>query len=487
MEEEKINNLIIYLRSLYEKGISFNSIIENNKSFGIENNQYNINIEKQTSNVVINIIKELNIKKIKYSYKIFKTYTKINIIFNLKNYSSNIAKVNVPIVLENYLKIVVIFTKYIIENKINCYIKLENKYNNELFNIYFYDYHDAEAFINFYSVNEEYILEKKREILPLIYNSNGFGVSTEIKPYYYNNIINEYLCIYFSNISRSNKINSESLKDFFDLSYKKEKRILKKEILLFIIKSINCIENEKYIFEIFKYQNNMNIGSFDSMDYNLKVDNNKLIYFENKDKTIQIKFGSDDYLNICYSKFYNNVISKDRNETYYSYFKNIFIKILENKYNNIEKILNFDDLNGDIIYQQLILVSACFFAYKVMNFNYEIIYDILKKSLERKLNFKIKIDFDEQKVEKETFNFPFNIDYGNKVIKLKNNNLTTIYDYFRDNKVLSIIPEGSMLNLKNGTIVKSIDYLKEIYNIIPNYDSFSELVADNIELIEFSN
>ena len=40
-----------------------------------------------------------------------------------------------------------------------------------------------------------------------------------------------------------------------------------------------------------------------------------MIYFENKDDKRIISFGSEDYLNAVYSKFYENVIKNEENNT----------------------------------------------------------------------------------------------------------------------------------------------------------------------------
>ena len=103
-------------------------------------------------------------------------------------------------------------------------------------------------------------------------------------------------------------------------------------------------------------------------------------------------------------------------------------------------------------------------------------------------NYNIDVNYN---IEEESSNeslkvtFPFSIEYGNKVIDLKDGSKTTIKEYFRINKVLDVIPLNSLIYMNNGQILKGEDFLKNIYKYINMYDSFEELRKSLISLVEF--
>ena len=88
-------------------------------------------------------------------------------------------------------------------------------------------------------------------------------------------------------------------------------------------------------------------------------------------------------------------------------------------------------------------------------------------------------------LKKTGYIFPLNIEYGNKVVDLKNKSKITVKEYFRLNKVLDTIPMNSLVYMKDGKILKGEDFLKELYKYIGLYDTFEELRNSLVTLIEF--
>ena len=126
---------------------------------------------------------------------------------------------------------------------------------------------------------------------------------------------------------------------------------------------------------------------------------------------------------------------------------------MEDNYRNIDKHLDFSDINNDEIYQLMMLISSGFFAYKKMNFSLDDVYEILSYVLEIKLGKKIiKKEQEDFNKKREIYIFPLNIDYGNKVIDLNNGLKTTVKEYFRENKVIETIPVDSMIIMKDGNL-----------------------------------
>lgn len=488
MKEE--NNLINNFKNLYNifHNHGFDYLMNYCYSYSIKDNEYLKDISKIATMILNNTIKLLEENRIKYSFKEENKLIKINIIFSYKNYPSSKAKVILPVFAENYLKVSSNITKYIIANKINCSLKILKQNRNDILSIYFFDFNDAEKFTSYYVNNDELKKDIKRKIINIIPQQYDLGICTEINPYNYFDSLLIYLCKYFKTINSEEKLDYEELIGYLNNYYKNENKILKKEMIKVIIESLKILKDNNNPFDVFKYNENMNIGSFDISNYNLRLDENKLIYFENHEKTLLILFGTEEYLNICYSKFYKNVIEKNLNNLYYTYFKNIYIKILESRYEDIDKLLDFSNANDDIIYQELMLISSAYFAYKKMNFSFDNVNMIIKKILEKKLNCEIKYELQDldQYVEKK-FSFPFNIEYGNKIITLKNGELSSIYNYFRENNVLEYIPIDCVVNLKDGLSSKGEEFLKKIYLLIPNYDNFNELIKNNIDFIEYNN
>ena len=268
--------------------------------------------------------------------------------------------------------------------------------------------------------------------------------------------------------------------------YRTERHLNKKRMTLSIYESIRTINQSEDIYNMFKYNSDMNMGSMNPNEYDLKLDKEKMIYFINKIDERIISYGSEEYLNLVYSKFYDNFIKREESSTYYAYFYNIFSKLLSENFKDVDKLLDFSSIQKDYIYTLMMLISSLFFAYKKMGFALNDVYLILKNILFKKYKLNIEVksldDFDKPNVG---YVFPLNIEYGNKVVDLKNKSKITIKEYFRINKVLDTIPMNSLVYMKDGKILKGEDFLKEIYKYISLYDNFEELRNSLVSLIEF--
>lgn len=484
-EEELIN----YVKNCYEIYLksNFDSIVDYCYSFGTKHNQYKKDISKSVYLLVNNIVNTLKLKKITHSHKEYKKSVRINLIFRKINYPSTRSKIYIPVFVSNCEKVLSIILRYIIENKYNCNIKLSKIINNELLVINFEDCNIVNKFLEFYSGCKELKKEEKNKMSCLIPKKNGIGICSEIFPYNYLDTFNNYLCIYFSKIKNKEEINLKSITTYFENCFNKETAILKKEMLKIICLCISSIIDNSKISKIFDYNGEMNIGSFNSSDYNLFLNEEKLLYFENKEKTLQINFGSEEYLNLCYSIFYKNIISKNSSSIYYIFFRSIYINLLEKKFENINDLYNID-ISEDLIYKELALIASGYFAYKKLNFNHKDIYILLKKVLE--INLKCNIYINEEKsneVNNNKIEFPFNIEYAGKLVTLKNGSAVTIINYFNNNGVLKYIPINSKINLKDGSAIPAEAFLKELYKYIPEYNNFKELFDNKIDFIEYIN
>ena len=143
-------------------------------------------------------------------------------------------------------------------------------------------------------------------------------------------------------------------------------------------------------------------------------------------------------------------------------------------------------MQKDYIYTLMMLISSLFFAYKKMNFSLNDVYSILKYVLFKKYKLEIKIKSSEEYEEKKNiYIFPLNIEYGNKVVDLKDKSKITVKEYFRQNKIEDTIPLNSLVYMKDGKILKGEDFLRDLYKYIGLYDSFEELRNSLISLIEF--
>lgn len=477
-----------YLKKLYKiyEEKSFNEFVNTILSYNIRLGDYRKDISSISKKIFDTILAFLPESKAKFSYKEFDNFFKINLIFHVYNDPTPKVIIDIPVFLENYEKITLNLIKFLTETKINSYIKLQKVSKNPLLEIRVDNEIDAKKIVYHFKIDKELNTEIKSRVVPFLPEDNLLGFSYEYRPYNFKNFY--CICIYefFSKCENIEKVNLNDFEIFLENKYKNERKLNKKRMLLSVYSSVKCINNEEDLYLMFKYNSDMNIGSMNPNEYDLKLDENKMIYFINKLDDRIISYGSDDYLNLVYSKFYDNFIKREESSTYYSFFYNIFSKLLSDNYKNIENLLDFSHIQQDYIYNLMMLISSLFFAYKKMGFGLNDVYMLLEEILFKKYNLEIQIKkVDDFMPKKNTFFFPLNIEYGNKVIDLKDNSKITVKEYFRINKVLDCIPLNCLVYMKDGMIIKGDDFLNKLYLYIGNYDSFNELRNDLINFIEF--
>ena len=484
-KKELLENYLKKLYKIYEEK-NFDFFVNTILSYNIRIGDYNKNIFNISKKIFDEILLQLPESKAKFSYKEFNNYYKINIIYNVYNDPTPKVIIDVPLFIENYEKITINLTNFLIKNKINSYIKLQKISKNPLLEIRVDNENEAKKVVNHFKTDEVISKEIKSRVIPFLPEDNLLGFSYEYKPYNFKNFY--YICLYkfFNTIKNEDDVNLDNFENYVDNLYRTERHLNKKRMTLSIYESIRTINRSEDIYNMFKYNSDMNIGSMNPNEYDLKLDKEKMIYFINKIDERIISYGSEEYLNLVYSKFYDNFIKREESSTYYAYFYNIFSKLLSENFKDIDKLLDFSIIQKDYIYTLMMLISSLFFAYKKMGFALNDVYLILKHILFKKYKLDIEVksldDFDKPNIG---YVFPLNIEYGNKVIDLKNKSKITIKEYFRINKVLDTIPMNSLVYMKDGKILKGEDFLKDIYKYISLYDNFEELRNSLVSLIEF--
>ncbi len=484
-KKELLENYLKKLYKIYEEK-NFDTFVNTILSYNIRIGDYNKNISTISKKIFDEILLLLPESKAKFSYKDFNNFYKINIIYNVYNDPTPKVIIDVPVFIENYEKISINLTKFLIKNKINSYIKLQKISKNPLLEIRVDNEKEAIKIVNHFKTDEIIKEEIKSRVIPFLPEDSLLGFSYEYRPYNFKNFY--YVCLYrfFNTLKTEEDVNLDNLENFVDNLYRTERHLNKKRMTLSIYESIKTINHDEDIYNMFKYNSDMNIGSMNPNEYDLKLDKDKMIYFVNKLDERIISYGSEEYLNLVYSKFYENFIKREESSTYYAYFYNIFSKLLSDNYKDVDKLLDFSNMQKDYIYTLMMLISSLFFAYKKMGFALNDVYLILKHILFKKYKLEIEVKtIDELVKPNPGYVFPLNIEYGNKVVDLKNKSKITVREYFRINKVLDTIPMNSLVYMKDGKILKGEDFLKEIYKYIGLYDTFEELRNSLVSFIEF--
>lgn len=488
MNKQEIKEYLKKLYTIYEQK-NFDEFVSTCLSYNVRIGDYQKNISNLTKKVFDKILSVLPSSKSKFSYKEFIYSYKINLEYKSVNSVSEVI-IDVPVFENNYETITLRILNFLIENQINSKIKLMKIVKNSILQVRIYDVDDTKKFIDYFKNDEIISKEVKSRVFPLLPQTNLLGIYTEYRPYDFKNFSILYLYEFFSTLDKS-KFEIEEymiINDYYEYilnKYKNEKKLNKKRMLLVLYKSLDIIINNKNVLELFDYNSSLNIGSININDFDLKLDENKMIYFKSKSDNMIISFGSEDYLNAVYSKFYENVIKKEESSSYYNYFYSIYSKILSENYKDINKYLDFTNINNDYIYVLMILISSAFFAYKKMNFSLNDVNNILISVIKYKYNVELKIKDSVDVEHKKEFVFPLKNEYGNKVVDTFDHKKITIKEYFKRNNVLDSIPVDSKLYLTDGTSVSGEEFLYNIYKYIDKYDNFVDLRDNLINLIEY--
>ncbi len=488
-EKENLNIFLKNTYKIYDKN-SFETFVKSCLSYNIGINEY----KKDISNLIKDIYKNVSptFPDVKAKITVFdqKEFLKLSIKYEEKNLSNSPIIMLFPVFEENLKIIFLNLYNYMIKKGHNFKIKLEKNYKNPLLEIEVEKTEYSKEIINHYNNDIEIKNIIRSRIIPFFSNVNGVGIVCEYGQYYYKNFFIKKLFDFYTSITNIEEVDSNSFELYLERISKNEKEINEKRMNYVVYKSILCINDNKDPCDIiFKYDSNLELGSYNSSLFKIKTDMNGLIEFYGIESNINIKYGSEDYLNLVYSKFYENFIKKEKNEVFYAYFYSIIDKVLFGNYMDILKYFNFKKVNSDKIYQLMLCFSCSYFAYKKMGFTLEQVYEILDYVLlydygivsNRNNNENIVDNSNNNKNELDSLKE----EYANKVIDLKNGDKTLIKDYFKNNNVLNTIPLNSTCYLCDGSIVESKSFIYDLYKIIKNYDSFNDLVKDNIKMVEF--
>ena len=480
-EEFNFENYLINMYQFYLKS-NFDTFIEKNLNYNIRIGNYKKNIEYIT-NKILSEIKNKN-KNI-LNFKEYYVVQSENIIKKIDN---NIY-IDIPVFEENFQKIALIIFNYLFKNKISYKLYLSKININSLMTIELYNFNDYKNFINYYINNKDIKGEIMSRVLPFLYQINYLGIYTNIKPYEFKPFFITNLYMYYYDVKDIKEISMVNFISFIKNKMNNEKNINKKRMFTYLFKYLKSLK-EKNINNIFNSNCSMNIGSYDPYEYNLKIDKEKNIYFVNKVNNIEIKYGNEDYLNIAYSKYYENVIKRDNNDKYYYKFYNVFDDLLSSNYKNINNIFSLINEKMDIINKKLIIISSIYFANKKLNFSFKNCYKLLDyllkcindNNIQVPEKNKININNNNNSIQK---NIKIPKEYLNKIVNLKNGTKISMREYLILNNVYTYIPFDSIIYLKNGAKISGYEFIMNFYKFVDKYDSYDNLHKSLINMIEF--
>jgi hypothetical protein len=235
--------------------------------------------------------------------------------------------VDIPIFEENYEYVAKLIFNYLNENKINFAMKFYKLLKNSFFKLEFYDIGQFKRFSEFFNMNSDINSVVKSRVLPFLNKSHYLGVYTEVIPYSFKNFYIKNLYMYFSYYSSNKTENGITLDGFFNYIAnisKSSKNLNEKRMFDILLRYLDITINSKDLSYLFETNTVMSLGSYSPNDFILKMDNYKMIYFINKDDGEEIKYGSEDFLNIAYSKYYENVIKKETSNKFYYDFLSVY-------------------------------------------------------------------------------------------------------------------------------------------------------------------
>ena len=217
-----------YLKKLYKIYVEkdFNEFVNTILSYNIRIGDYNRDISLISKKIFNEILVLLPESKVKFSYKEFNNFYKINIIYKEYNDPTPKVIIDVPVFIENYEKISINLIKFLIENKINSYIKLQKVSKNALLEIRVDNEIEAIKIVNHFKSNKEIVDEIKSRVIPFLPEDNLLGFSYEYKPYNFKNFY--YICLYeyFSTLKNIDDLTLDNLEVYIDSRYKNESEVV---------------------------------------------------------------------------------------------------------------------------------------------------------------------------------------------------------------------------------------------------------------------
>lgn len=376
-QKETLENFLKRLFIVYKEK-NMNYFFDECYKYNIDIRKYKKDISSLTKKVFDNILNILPESKARFSYKEFNYFYKINLEFTKYNSPTPDITMDIPVFDDNLEKISNILVKFIIDNKINSTIKINKIYKNSILEINVSEINNAKRIVNLFAENEDLKKEIYSRVIPFLPQINLIGFYCEYKPIDFKNFYIKNIYAFLSTVQTEEDITLENLKSYIHHLYKREINLNIKRNLKLIKTMLNIIMNNEDLFSMYNYNSDMNISSFNSNDYQIKLNGNLLEFITKSDKT-ETKYGDDNYLNIAYSKFYEAFVKKDGSEVYYSYFYSIYNKLIMDRYKNIEIIKNMGSPTKDAINNSLIVLSSLFFAQVKMGYSLKDIYYILDK------------------------------------------------------------------------------------------------------------
>ena len=481
----KKNEVEKFLNTLYEfyKKSNFNFFVEKCLSFNIKIGDYNKNISSLSNKVFNNVLNSISGIDCKKEYRETKScyYLNVNLIQNNK-FKNNII-VDVPVFEDNYEIVALNITKYLVDHRFNFSLKFYKLLKNSYFRVIFEDIGQCKSFCDYFNMNGEINKLVLSRCIPFLNNHNLLAIYTEIEPFSFKNFYIKYLYQFYNDCFRKN-VESITLDEFYKYinnKYKSEKNLNRKRMFKILVMYLDIIIRESNIFDLFVTNTAMNISSYSPNDYNLKLDNNKMLYFIEKDANIEIKYGSIDFLNIAYSKYYDIVMKKEQNDKYFNDFYSIYSYILSNDYKNISRILTLLNDKMDVINKLLIIFSSAFFAYEKLGFSESVIYSILDSIIPSVYTYK------EGEIKELISSFEYILmdDVANKIVTLLDGTKLSFKDYLSRNSILENIKNDYVLHMKSGEVLSGKEFIDNLYKYVQNYNTFKELFDDMVYMMEY--
>ena len=503
MEEKKeIEN---YLKNLYEfyKKSNYKYFVEKCLSFNIKIGDFNKNINSLSKKVYDSLLNSLNNIDCRAEYRETFNYYYLKLEYSESLSYINKIIVDVPVFEENYEYVANIIYRYLAENKINFSMKLYKLLKNDYFKIEFYDFGQFKRFSEFFNMNSEINNVVKSRVIPFLNKSYYLGVYTEVIPYSFKNFYIKNLYLYFSyyiDNETEDGVNLDGFLNFVSNKLKTCKNLNEKRMYSILVEYLDISINSKDLSYLFDTNTIMSLASYSPNEFNLKLDDSKMIYFINKEDGEEIKYGSEDFLNIAYSKYYENVIKQEKNNKYYSDFYSIYNIILCTQYKEIDMIFSLLNDKMDIINRLLIVLSSAYFAHKKMNFPIKTVYSILDRVIPKVYDYKchemrnIELNIETSDINSENnINNTKNVsneyiiteEIANKLVNLSDGKKISFKDYLEKYDILCNIKMDTLVHLKDGTTVSGKEFIDDLYKYISFYNSFTDLFEDMVIMLEY--
>lgn len=495
MEEKKeIENYLKKLYEFYEKS-NYKYFVEKCLSFNIKIGDYNKNISSLSKKVYEGILNSLNNSDCRTEYRETNYYYYLKLEYSNAPSCVNKIIVDIPVFEENYEYAANLIYKYLDSNKFNFSMKFYKLMKNSYFKIEFYDFSQFKRFSDFFNMNTEINSFVKSRVIPFLNTCNYLGVYTEVLPYSFKNFYIKNLYLYFSHFNNNKSGDEVNIEDFFNFvsnELKICKNLNERRMYSILLEYLDISINSKDLYCLFDTNTVMSLGSYNPNDYILKTDN-EMIYFINKDDGEEFRYGSEDFLNIAYSKYYENVIKKEKNNKFYFDFYYIYNIILSSQYKEMDLILSLINDKMDIINKLLIILSSGYFAHKKMNFSIKNVYYILDNIIPKVYNYSSEnirnnnnSIFNGNDITNKCSNeYILTEEIANKLVNLNDGTKISFSDYIEKYDILTNIKNDTIIHLKDGSIVDGKTFIDDLYKYISFYNSFGELFDDMVIMLEY--